>query len=85
MLISSKKTDFVKKMNDLIYSFVWKGEEKLKRHALISSVENGGLKMPGIGSMIAAQRILCLKKYLDLYPASWKFFLDYSWSQERRR
>ena len=33
--------------------------------------------MPNIGSMIAAQRILCLKKYLVSYPASWKCFLDY--------
>ena len=33
--------------------------------------------MPNIGSMIAAQRILCLKKYLVSYPASWKFLLDY--------
>ena len=56
---------------------MWKGKDKVKRHALINSVQNGGLKMPDNGSMMAAQRMLCLKKYLDLYPASWKFFLDY--------
>ena len=76
-LISCKKTDFIKKINDLIFSFVWKGKDKVKRDALINSIENRSLKMPDIGSMIAAQRILCLKKYLDPYPSSWKFFLDY--------
>ena len=76
-LISCKKTDFIKKINDQIYSFAWKGKDKVKLHSLINSVENGGLKMPDIGPMIAAQRISCLKKYLDPYPASWKFFLDH--------
>ncbi|KAL9954130.1 hypothetical protein ACROYT_G041628, partial [Oculina patagonica] len=28
-------------------------------------------------SMISTQRILCIKKYLDNYPASWKFFLNF--------
>jgi len=56
---------------------VWKGKDEVKRHALKNSVQNGGLKMPDNGSKMAAQRRLCLKKYLDLYPASWKFFLDY--------
>ena len=34
-----KKTDFIRKINDLIYSFVWKGKDKVKRHALINSIK----------------------------------------------
>ena len=33
--------------------------------------------MPDIASMISTQRILCIKKYLDNYPAGWKFFLNF--------
>ena len=33
--------------------------------------------MPDIASMISTQRILCIKKYLDNYPACWKFFLNF--------
>ena len=64
-LISCKKSDFVKKINELLYSFIWKGKDKVKRAALINSIEEGGLTMPDIASMISTQRILCIKKYLD--------------------
>ena len=75
-LISNKK-EFIKEINTLLYSFVWKGKDKVKRAVLIGPIENGGLKMPDINSMIAAQRIICIKRYLAPNIASWKFFLDF--------
>ena len=33
--------------------------------------------MPNIESMISAQRIICIKRYLSTDPASWKLFLDF--------
>ena len=38
--------------------------------------KNGGLRMPHIESLIQAQRIMCMKKYLDGYNRLWKVFLD---------
>ena len=76
-LVSCKKSDLVKKVNELLYSFIWKVKDKVKRAALINSIEEGGLTMPDIVSMISTQRILCIKKYLDNYPAGWKFFLNF--------
>ena len=35
--------DIVKEANKIIFNFIWKGKDKLKRSALISDVENGGL------------------------------------------
>ena len=32
--------------------------------------------MPGIESMIKAQRVLCIEKVLDTNPAGWKFFFE---------
>ena len=32
--------------------------------------------MPHIESLIQAQRIMCMKKYLDGYNRLWKVFLD---------
>ena len=52
-LISAKK-DFIKKINNLLYPFIWKGKDKVKRAALINTVEKGELKMPDIESMIKA-------------------------------
>ena len=75
-LISTKK-DFIKNINNLLYSFVWKGKDKVKRNALINSLEQGGLKMPDIESMIKAQRVLCIKKFIETNPAGWKLFLGF--------
>ena len=33
--------------------------------------------MPGIESMVKAQRVLCIKKFLETYPAGWKVFLGF--------
>ena len=57
VLISNKK-EFIKKTNTLLYSFVWKGKDKVKRRAFINPIDKGGLKMPNIESMISAQRII---------------------------
>ena len=74
--ISSNK-EFIKKINTLLFSFVWKGKDKVKNAVLKNQIEKGGLKMPDLNSMISAQRIMCIKKYLTPYAASWKSFLDF--------
>ena len=66
----------VKEANSIIYNFIWNGKDKVKRCALISDIENGGLKMLDIESMITAQRVICFKKFLDVYPSTWKRFLN---------
>ena len=71
-LISTKK-DFIKKINYLLYSFVWKGKDKVKWNALINSLEKGGLKMPDFESMIKTQRVLCIKKFLETSSAVGNF------------
>ena len=42
--LNSTKKDVIKKINNLLYSFVWKGKDKVKRNALIHSlaIEKGG-------------------------------------------
>ena len=73
-LIPNKKK-FIKKINTLLYSFVWKGKDKVKRTAFFNPIEKGGLKMSNIESMISAQRINFIKRYLSINSAGWKFFL----------
>ena len=75
--LTSRNKEFIKKINTLLYSFVWKGKDKIKRTALINSIDKGGLKMPDIESMISAQRIICIKRYLSHEPATWNLFLDF--------
>ena len=57
--------DLIKEINSLIYSFIWKGNDKIKRAALIHDIEDGGLKMLDIQLMILAQRTMVLKRFAD--------------------
>ena len=68
--------ELIEEVNSILYSFIWNGKDKVKRHALISDIEMGGLKMLDIDSMISAKRIICLKKFLEDYRSIWKTILD---------
>ena len=57
--------DIIKSINSVIFNFVWRGKDKIKRLALISEYDDGGLKMPHPESLIKTQRIVFLARYLD--------------------
>lgn len=69
--------EFIKEVNRVLYSFVWKGKDKVKRKVLIKDIADGGLRMPDIESIIQSQRVMCVKKFLDGSPCSWKEFLSF--------
>ena len=75
LLCSTKK--IIKELNSIIYRFIWKGCDKIKRLALISDYKNGGLRMPHIKTLIDTQRIICLKKYIEDYDSPWKHVLSF--------
>ena len=61
--------------NKILFNFIWKGKDKVKRSTLISDVENGGLRAPHLESAIKTQRILCCKKFVNSQQSSWKTIL----------
>ena len=70
--------DLIKEVNSLMYRFVWKGNDKIKRNALINDIEDGELKMLDIQSMILAQRVMVLKRFTNKdNNSSWKITLNY--------
>ena len=68
--------ELIKNADSIFYNFIWNGKDKVKGNVLTSTVENGGLNMLDIDSMIRKKRVFCLKKYLEDYPSPWTFFLD---------
>jgi len=68
--------ELIKEVNSVLYIFIWNGKDKVKRRALTSDIEMGGLKMLDSDSMISAKRIKCLKKLLEDYRSTWKSILD---------
>ena len=75
LICSNKK--FIKDINQILFNFIWKGKDKVKRATLINDINEGGLKMPHIESMIEAQRIMCIQKFLDNSLRSWKCILNH--------
>ena len=74
--------DLIKEINSLIYRFIWKGNDKIKRAALINDIEDSGLKMLDIQLMILAQRVMILKRFADREnKGPWKITLNYFLSQ----
>ena len=67
--------DLVKEAESIFYHFIWNGKDKVKRNAVISEVENGGLNMLDTESMIRTKRVICLQKFLQDYESPWKMFL----------
>ena len=68
--------EFVNEANKIIFKFIWKGRDKVKRLALVSEVEDDRLKAPHLDSIIGTQRILCcIKRLASKQPSNWKTIL----------
>ena len=65
----------VTEANIILFDFIWKGKDKVKRSSLISDIEDGGFKAPHLDSIIKTQRIMSCKKFADDEPGNWKLFL----------
>ena len=70
---------FVSKVNSLMYHFIWSANmDKVKRATLINKIEDGGLKMIDLETMIKAQRVMWVKRFFRQTDfASWTFYLTY--------
>ena len=65
----------MKEAHKIIFDFIWKGKDKVKRSTHISDIEDGGLKAPHLNSITETQRILCYKKLANDQPSGWKIIL----------
>ena len=73
--LTSVNREFVKDVNKINFNFIWKGKDKVKRFALISDIEDGGLEAPHLDSILRTQRVLCCKKLVSDQPSNWKNIL----------
>lgn len=67
--------EIVKRLENIMWKFIWgnTGRELVKREICIRSVENGGLGMPNIRTIIKASRVQLLMKILTGDKDKWKF------------
>jgi len=67
--------EFLNEANSIAFNFIWKGKDKVKRLALVSDVEDGGLKAPHLEFIIRTQRILVCKRLTNEQTSNWKTIL----------
>ena len=48
----------VTEANRIIFVFIWKGKDKVKRVSLVGDIKDGGLKAPHLESIIKTNRIM---------------------------
>ena len=69
--------DTVIEVNKLLFKFIWKGKDKVKRLTLISDLDKGGLKALHLESILKSQRIMCCKKFAENQQSNWKIILSH--------
>ena len=65
----------IKQVNHIIYTFLWKGKDKVTRLSAINDFEGGGIKMIDIDSMIKALRLAWLNRIFNNNESTWKIYL----------
>ena len=67
--------DVVTETNRIIFDFIWKGKDKVKRVSLVGDIKDGGPKAPHLESIIKTHRIMLCQRLADEEPCNWKNIL----------
>ena len=57
--------EIIKRMERMIFKFLWKGPDKVTRNYVTNSVKNGGLNLMDIKTQIKALRLSWIPRILD--------------------
>ena len=69
--------EFVRKLKEMIYRFLWNGPDKVARAATINSINFGGLNLTDFETSIKSLRLAWIGRYLNENSAPWKSFFQY--------
>ena len=61
----------------IMHEFLWKGQDKVKRKIMVKDIENGGLRVPDLKTILDAQRIIWIKRYTCSPTHPWKLFFKW--------
>ena len=65
----------IKQVNHIMYTFLWKGKDKVTRLSPIDNFEGGGIKMIDIDSVVKALRLAWLKRIFNDNESTWNIYL----------
>ncbi len=65
------QTEFIKKVNKVIYHFLWNAKDRIKRKCLINDLNNGGLKMLDFESQVKSLQAAWIPRILKQENKIW--------------
>jgi len=69
--------DILRRMERMIYKFLWKGPDKVTRNSVINTLEHGGLNLTDIETQIKALRLTWIPRILDERKGIWKSYFNF--------
>ena len=63
---------FIKQLNTIIYSFLWKGPDKIARIAVINDLKYGGLNLTDLETSVKSLRLAWLGRLFAQGSSPWK-------------
>lgn len=71
-------TEIIKKMERMIFNFLWKGPDKVIRHSVINMVKKGGLNLTDLETQIKLMRLSWIPRILDCTrEGPWKSYFTH--------
>ena len=67
----------IQELNKILFKFLWKGTDKVKRVSVINEYEKGGLRMIDLESMVKSLRLAWLRRIFSEINGPWKSFLQH--------
>ena len=69
--------DILRRMERMIYKFLWKGPDKVTRNSVVNMLEQGGLNLTDIETQIKALRLSWIPRILDERKGAWKSYFNF--------
>ena len=70
-------SDIIRKMERMIYRFLWDGPDKVTRNSVRNTIEHGGLNLTDIETQIKALRLSWIPRILDERNGAWKSYFSF--------
>ena len=65
MTILEVDDNIIKSLNTLLYNFLWKGTDRIKRNTMIGQIQDGGISMIDVESKVLSLKASWVKRLLD--------------------
>lgn len=69
--------EVIRDVNRIIFKFLWRGQDRVVRTAMINSYENGGLRVLDFETLVKSVRLSWFKRLFACENAGWKCYLTH--------